>query len=344
MFNPEKSQKDWPNKIRDIIGVVSVVAVVLFLFAPPVVVRSLDMVEFSFLMSAVETANTKIDEKLEGGDFPVEPVVVLPKLPELVGDMADPEDFTAESIIVKDVETGKVLFGKNEYSFHSLASITKLMSALVLLDYNIDFSTTTSVIYDDIFDSHILGGEVFTAEELWSLSLVGSSNRAILTLVDLVDERENFVEKMNEKAQELGMFETFFVEPTGLDGGNISTASDIIHVLEEAMLHKKIRKTLLETEFIVSSRGKNAKKHKMWNTNWLLLGWIPSDFGEFIGGKTGYIPLSGYNFTMQVKGKNGKILSIAVLGAEVHEDRFTEARDIAYWTFENYEWPEEGVK
>lgn len=339
MFNPMDPQKDWPNKIRDIVGAISIVGVVVFLFVSPVIGRSLDMVEFSFFSGSDATKNIEINPKQEGGDLPVYHEVVKPKLPELIGEMIDADKFTSESMIVKDVETGMVLFGKDEYKFHALASITKLMSALVLLDYNLDFSTTSTVVIDNISESHISSGEVFTLGELWKLSLVGSSNKAILTLVDSVDTRESFVEKMNKKARELGMSDTFFVEPTGLDSGNISTASDIIHLLNEALLKKEIKEVLSQPELEVRSSGINSKSHQLWSTNWLLLGWIPSDFKEFIGGKTGYIPQSGYNFVMQVRGENDKLLSIAVLGAEVHEDRFTEARDIAYWVFENYTWP-----
>ncbi len=340
MFNPMDPQKDWTNKIRDIVGAISIIGVVVFLFVSPVIGRSLDMVEFSFFPESDISKNIGINLKQEGGDILVYHEVAKPKLPELIGEkMIDVDKFTAESMIVKDVETGMVLFGKDEYKFHALASITKLMSVLVLLDYNLDFSATSTVVNDDIFESHIFSGEVFTLEELWNLSLVGSSNKAILTLVDTVDTREGFVEKMNKKAQELGMADTFFVEPTGLDSGNISTASDIIHLLDEALSKKEIKNVLLVPELKVKSSGINAKSHQVWSTDWILLNWIPNNFKEFIGGKTGYIPQSGYNFVMQVKGENDKLLNVAVLGAEVHEDRFTEARDIAYWAFENYKWP-----
>ena len=75
----------------------------------------------------------------------------------------------------------------------------------------------------------------------------------------------------------------------------------------------------------------------MWNTDWILLDWIPNEFAVFHGGKTGYITASGYNFTMRVE-NDGHMLDVVVLGASSHEGRFTEARDIAKWVFTNYKW------
>ncbi|MEK7083965.1 MAG: hypothetical protein AAB932_01920, partial [Patescibacteria group bacterium] len=72
---------------------------------------------------------------------------------------------------------------------------------------------------------------------------------------------------------------------------------------------------------------------------WLLLGWIPHQFPKFIGGKTGYITVSGYNFVVEVEDAAGRRVAAVILGANAHEARFTEARDIAKWAFENYQWP-----
>jgi len=80
-------------------------------------------------------------------------------------------------------------------------------------------------------------------------------------------------------------------------------------------------------------------EHHLWNTNWLLLGWIPYDGFILRGAKTGYIPRSRYNFTVQVEDTDGHIIDVVVLGAEAHEARFTEARDIAKAVFEAYRWP-----
>jgi len=337
-LEPIEPQREWSNKIRDIIGTVAIVGVLVFLFASPVVGRSLEFVETSLFLAGVEMDISNDMLTQEGGDVVV-PVVQKPKFPELVVDMVNSDEFSAKSIFVKDIETGITLFGKNEYDERSIASITKLMSALVLLDYGVDWSVTTSVSKDEVFDGHILAGEVFSVRELWDFALVGSSNRAILTLVDLVSERQDFANKMNEKAQRLGMSDTDFIEPTGLDSGNVSTASDIAILLSESLSKEEIRKSLMKTEINITSHNMN-KKHHAWNTDWLLLGWIPHTFAEIVGGKTGYIPQSGYNFTVQVADDEGHNISVVVLGAENNEGRFVETEKIASWVFENYSWPE----
>ena len=135
------------------------------------------------------------------------------------------------------------------------------------------------------------------------------------------------------------MSNTSFVEQTGLEAGNMSNASDLVILLQEAMRHEKIREAVLTTEYSLYSRER-AKKHDMWNTNWLLLGWIPNEIDSLLGGKTGYIPESGYNFIMQVSDTEGHVIDVVVLGADSHEARFTEARDVAEWAFGNYAWPE----
>jgi D-alanyl-D-alanine carboxypeptidase len=68
------------------------------------------------------------------------------------------------------------------------------------------------------------------------------------------------------------------------------------------------------------------------------LGWIPHPF-DIRGGQTGYIHASGYNVAVEIADKNGHVLDIVVLGAASNEARFEIARDLAAWTFENFEWP-----
>jgi len=275
-----------------------------------------------------------------GGDITVEPVN-LPVPPKLIGEIVPASTFATEGLIVKDVETGALLYEKHAYDQRSIASITKLMSALVILEKSPDWATSTVVISDDVPDTHMYAGDTYTLEELWRAALVGSSNKAILTLADAVGwPRDAFIERMNQKARELGMLDSVFTDPSGLDPGNISTPSDLVLLLNEALSHEEIHQALLITEVQLFSRERN-KQHHMWSTDWLLLGWIQHGFANILGGKTGYIPESGYNFTARVEDIRGHQLDIVVLGAAVHEDRFTVLRDAGAWAFENYEWADD---
>lgn len=276
-----------------------------------------------------------------GGDVDVPPPQeVKPKLPELKSEMLDVNKFSAVSIIVKDQKTSTVLLRKNEYEKRPIASITKLMSALVVLEKKPDWSTSTVVIGADSLDTHMYAGDTYTLEELWQAALVGSSNKAILTLSSALGWPEvAFVERMNQKALELGMTDTRFVDSTGLSEENIASASDVVILLNEALRNDKIRETLRIKEMNLYSQERK-KQHHIWNTDWLLLGWIPQSFPEFIGGKTGFIGASGYNFAMQVGDGLGHKINVVVLGASSHEARFTEAKTAAEWVFQNYIWPE----
>ncbi len=267
-----------------------------------------------------------------------------PPVPHLIGVLPNPEKFTAQAILVKDVNTGEVLYKKNEYEKRPLASISKLLSALVVLESNPNWNSTTTVKGDeDIADSHVVSGAVYTISDLWEAALVASSNESMLALADSTGmTREAFVARMNAKALELGMKDSSFVEPTGLSEQNISTASDIIILLDEALRQPKIKETVILKEINISPVGVKKQQH-FWSTNWLLLGWVPNKIKDFRGGKTGYITAAGYNFTMQLARDDEKVIDVVVLGATAHELRFSEARDISYDVFSAFAWPSDQI-
>jgi len=276
-----------------------------------------------------------------GGDREViiPPAPPAPQLPIFKGEVLPAQNFTAEAMIVKDNKTGTVLYRKNEYTKRSLASITKLMSALVILEKNPDWGQVATVISDDIEDTHMYAGDTYTLEDLWNSALVASSNKAILTLADAAGwPREAFIARMNEKARELGMSDAVFADATGLSEDNQASASDVAILLNEAMKSEKISKTILVKEYNLYSKER-AQKHHMWNTDWILLGWIPNKLPEFFGGKTGYTVAAGYNFTMRAGDGKGNLIDVVVLGATSHESRFNDAKYISEWVFNNYEWP-----
>lgn len=258
------------------------------------------------------------------------------------------DNLTAVAALVVDDRTDTVLWEKNSEEIRSLASITKLMSALVLIDLPIRWNTTTEVTTDDdLGSSHaIQAGDKLTANELWQVALIGSSNSAINALVRVSGlSEEEFVKKMNEKAKNLRLSSLKFSDPTGLDKGNRGNAKDIIRLLKIALQQDKIYSTLQVGEYY--AKPLNLKKQRrVWSTNWLLTGWIPNRFKTAqIVGKTGYIGDSGYNFVVRLEDKEKRAVRVLILGASSNETRFSEARDLAEWAFENYLWPgDEGYK
>lgn len=298
--------------------------------------------EVQSLVSTIplDALEAQLRPKTVGGDVVVEPPLPPPpQRPEFVGDAFNTANIGAQAVMVKDVKTGMVLLDYHGYEPRPMASITKLMSTLVVLEKLPQWASTTTVVSDDIIDTHMYAGDTYTLDELWNASLVGSSNKAILTLADAVGwPRAAFVERMNQRAREIGMSQTIFADQTGLDVENVSTASDLLILLNEALLQRKISDALMKQEVNLYSKERK-KAHHMWNTNWLLLGWIPHTWSDqTILGKTGYIPESGYNFLMRVSDQAGHELDVVVLGAATHEARFTQARDAALWAYENYEW------
>lgn len=361
MFEPSYStyaNYGGQDKWRNIFAIILVVSMTLvgggWLFAKEL--------ETTFDAQAGDTKNvfSLFDEKVAAfrnssssdaqvlGDQMVNEVIEPVKMPEVfipyvTTKFPNADTFTAHSIVVKDAKTNTLLYGKNEYAPVPIASITKLISALVILDHDLDMSREVIALETDMADTHIVAGGVYSLDELWQAALVGSSNRAIATLARETGLPEDtFAHAMNEKAQSIGMLDAQFVEPTGLDARNVASAADVVILLKEALRYKEIASTLLEKKIVIQEAS--SKKYEIWNTSWLLLGWIPNDFDEYYGGKTGYIPASGYNFAMNV-GKDGVAdLLVVVLGAQTHEARFTEANDIADWIFENTNWGSSDVE
>ncbi len=293
-------------------------------------------VTFQFPAAGVRAAES-------GGEvmLPTLPVS-RPRSPKLIDAEGYAGTLTAATAVVLDDETNDVLFRKNERDTRPLASITKLMSALVLNDLPIDWATTTVITEDDADTSshHLNVGEKFTLDDLWHAALIGSSNSAVNALVreSGITETE-FVERMNTKAAALRLPSLHFVEPTGLDDGNVGNAVDVARLLREAIKVDKIYQTLHIGDFEISPIGK-IEKRRVWSTDRLLTNWVPSDFGrDNIVGKTGYITTSGYNFVVRLRLTPDKAVRVAVLGATTSDGRFSEARDLAKWAFNHFAWP-----
>ena len=245
---------------------------------------------------------------------------------------------SARAFAVRDVASGAVLMTKDAYTPYAIASITKLVSALVLLDTRLDWSATSTVPAGDFSDSQLMPGEVYTNDWLWHAALIGSSNRAIMAMVDGSGlTREAFVVRMNDKARVLGMSRAVFTDPTGLDAGNEASAVDVAILLEKAMQEPRIRDTLRIPSYTIERVGRAPAV--VWNTDWLLLGWVPHSFVNILGGKTGYIPEAGNNVTVRVEGDSGHMLDVVVLGSSTTESRFTDAKHVAEWVFNGYQWP-----
>lgn len=282
----------------------------------------------------------------KGGDelLPVLPVS-RPAIPVLNASSSDYSGkLTAVTVMVVDDQSNAILYKKNPDEVRSLASITKLMSAMVLSDLSLDWATSTLITDEDSdVSSHHLGvGESYTLDDLWKVALIGSSNSAVRALVRSTGlTEEEFAKKMNEKAAALGLNSLQFVEPTGLNSRNMGKAVDVLRLLKAALKEEKISETLKMAEYYADPLNKNTKRH-VWSTNWLLTNWVYNNFDkDVLVGKTGFIEQSGYNFVVRIPGDKSHVIRVVILGAESNELRFSEARDLAEWIFSNYVWPDD---
>jgi D-alanyl-D-alanine endopeptidase (penicillin-binding protein 7) len=248
---------------------------------------------------------------------------------------------TAVSAMVVDTKTKTILFSKNTDEARPLASITKLMTAMVLLDLPINWASTTIIMDADLAgDHHVKVDEKFTLEDLWHVALIGSSNTSINALVRSTGmTTDKFVALMNAKAKELRLFSARFDEPTGLSDKNMANALDTAKLLIDSLKFEKIYTTVQTGEYYSHPLNSNNSR-RVWTTNWLLTNWIPNNFKvENIAGKTGYIDDSGYNFVVSLANEKKHGITVVVFGAATNEGRFSEARDLAQWTFDRYLWP-----
>lgn len=226
----------------------------------------------------------------------------------------------ARNAILLDPTTGEVLFEKNSSRSVPIASITKLMTAMVFLEQQPDLSRSVEVTTTELSGgghTQLRRGEIVPLGELLHMSLMCSDNVATRVLArESGLPAADFIARMNRKAVELGLTGSRFTEFTGLDERNVSTASDVAR-----LLHAAANETLIQQ--ITTTRSYEFRTARRWhainNTNRLLYSRY-----EIMGGKTGFIMEAGYCFATWVRAE-GRDLIAVVLGAPTNATRFADA-------------------
>ena len=233
---------------------------------------------------------------------------------------APPGGCYARNAIVVDPSTDEVLYEKNSGASVPIASLTKLMTALVFLEQKPNLDRDAMVSRTEIAGAghtQLRAGEYASLEELLHMSLMVSDNCATRVIArESGLAPEDFLAAMNRKSLELGMTHTRFVEFTGLDERNVSTAADIARLLEAAATTPKIHEITTTRTYEFWTR---RQTHFIGNTNRLLYGKY-----EVVGGKTGFINEAGYCFATWVR-TGGRDLIAVVLGAPTNATRFADA-------------------
>ena len=250
----------------------------------------------------------------------------------------DPE-IAADRAAIYDLSTNTFLWEKNSEVRQPMASITKLMTALVFLDHNPGWDRVYRIGSSDQVEGgkvYLFNGEEIKVKDLFYSSLVASDNGATIALVHATGLSEDeFISKMNSKAKQLGLFSTSFVDPIGLSDNNLSTARDIARLARAALKNEEIKKATLTSDY--SFETLQGKGKKIESTDYLL----GNDLDNAIlvqGGKTGYTDKAGYCFVGQFKDKSGREVISVVLNSLSKNDRFKQTKALVVWTFAGYRW------
>ena len=214
-------------------------------------------------------------------------------------------NITAKSWLVAD-DTGKILQGENTKEVRDIASITKLMTAMVVLDAKQDLNEKITN---------------FTRGELIQLALVKSDNNAARLLCENYPKGDlSCVAAMNEKAKQLGMINTHYHESTGLSIFNISTAEDLIKLVQAAEKYPEVRQAASTSQITIKIKNKWFIFH---NTNSII-----GQHHNILVSKTGFINMSGGCIVMMIDTDIGKRI-VVVLGSKNTHTRIPEAEFIS---------------
>lgn len=238
------------------------------------------------------------------------------------------------SAVVYDVRSSRFLFSKNSAERLPIASVTKLMSAVIVLE-NMALNQTVKIgqeaIRVDGEKQTLYRDEVISVGNLLKMMLIESSNDAAYALAQHADRLGfNFIDAMNRKAIEIGMADTTFKDPAGLNDEGYSTAEDLIKLVTYSFNYPEMWSILGEQSTVVlSTDGKIV--HPVQSTN-QLFGVVP----DIVGGKTGYTDLAKgcMVLVVDVPGRSDKMISI-VLGST---ERFNDTDKLIAWARSAYRW------
>lgn len=253
-----------------------------------------------------------------------------PKIVEADFDGAGNPLIRSSAFYVQDLNTGEVLLQKNASAALPIASITKLMTSMVVLDAHQNLNEVLEVTESDIdriksTSSHLTVGTRLTREELMHLALMASENRAASALArNYPGGMSAFLEAMNVKAQLMGLGETRFYDGTGLTKSNVSSARDLATLVANASRYPLIREFSTSTEHTADLSG--GRSYTFRTTNSL----VKSPEWQIDVQKTGYISESGKCLVMQAWMGN-KPLAIVLLDSWGRFTRLGDANRIRKW-------------
>ncbi len=257
-----------------------------------------------------------------------------------------------ETAVLIDANTGTILFEKNADQKMYPASLTKIMTAILVIEMG-ELSDIITVDDDtpyEIQGSHIAlePGEILTLKDMLYAVLLPSANDASLTLAKHYGgSEENFVKMMNDKARELGAYNTHFVNPHGLhDSNHYTTAADLALITQYAMKNETFRKIVQSVKYEIKTTNKKTEIRYFTNLNRLICNsgynqifvngvYINPKYEYATGVKTGYTPEAGNTLVASAKKDNMELIAVAMKGVSL--EMYQDAHNLFNYGFDEYE-------
>jgi D-alanyl-D-alanine endopeptidase (penicillin-binding protein 7) len=238
-------------------------------------------------------------------------------------------DVRAAAAIIYDPETNQVLWEENSQSQRSIASITKMMTAVVFMEDNPDLMQPVTIERSDVYQAsttHLKANDHVTTGDLLHLLLIASDNAAARALARVsLFGFEAFIQRMNDKAAELGLETTHYADPSGLLSENVSSAFDLARLITHVSGDERIASIMRTPQYTVYS-GRREITFRSTNH---LLGRPDVDVRA---GKTGFISKSGYCLATLLRlPQSNQEVAVVVLGARSNAGRFMETQNLFKW-------------
>ncbi|SRR3989344_4457780 len=255
----------------------------------------------------------------------------LSPIPVLVNEF-DAPNLSAQSILVVDLPSEVTLYEKNPDDRLLPASTTKIVTALVAMDYYHPDELVTAGAEIQVEGQKmklVVGEKIKVGDLLYGLLVFSANDAAEVLAKNYPGGRASFITAMNLKAEELHLDHSSFYNPSGLDGkGQVTSARDLVRVSSVAMQNPIFREMVGTKEKIVYSYDGKIS-HRLYNINELL-----GEVDGVIGVKTGWTPDSHENLVTYIERDEREVM-IALLGSE---DRFGETKELIDWVFTNFDW------
>jgi D-alanyl-D-alanine endopeptidase (penicillin-binding protein 7) len=238
-------------------------------------------------------------------------------------------DIRAEAAIIYNPQNGQVLWESNSQDQRSIASITKVMTAVVALEEQPDLSQAVVVERADVraaSTTYLRAADRVTKEDLLHLLLIASDNAAARVLARTSSRGSTgFIARMNEKAIELGLSSTKYADPSGLLAANVSSAYDMARLITYVSANDHIAAIMQKDAYTATASRRKINIH---STNQL----VRQGDVDVQAGKTGFISKAGYCLATLLRlPQGGPQVAVVVLGAKSNAGRFWETRHLFNW-------------